>query len=58
MTRWQQVEKLGHSALELEENRRPVFLVEACGGDEELRREVESLLKFDKRGDRSMKRHP
>ena len=28
------------------------FLEQACGGDEELRREVESLLKFEKPGDR------
>jgi eukaryotic-like serine/threonine-protein kinase len=49
--RWQQVERLCQSALELEESRRRAFLDEACAGDEELRREVESLLKFDSRGD-------
>jgi serine/threonine protein kinase len=47
MTRWQQVEKLCQQALELEEIQRASFLEEACGGDEELRREVESLLRFD-----------
>ena len=46
--RWQQVEKLCQAALELEESQRVTFLEEACAGDEELRREVESLLKFDK----------
>jgi serine/threonine protein kinase len=42
--RWQEIEQLCHSALELESNRREAFLKEACAGDEELRREVESLL--------------
>src|SRR5712692_1002635 len=42
--RWRQVEKLYHSALERQPAERGVFLSEACQGDEELRREVESLL--------------
>jgi eukaryotic-like serine/threonine-protein kinase len=50
--RWEQVEKLCQAALELEESQRAAFLEQACGGDEELRREVESLLKFEKPGDR------
>jgi len=50
--RWQKIEKLCQSALELKESQRRAFLDEACAGDEELRREVESLLKFDSRGDR------
>jgi eukaryotic-like serine/threonine-protein kinase len=54
MDRWQQIEKICQSALELDESRRGAFLEQACGGDEELRREVESLLKFDSRGDRFM----
>jgi serine/threonine protein kinase len=49
--RWQQIEKICQSALELEESQRKAFLEEACGADAELRREVESLLGFDKRGD-------
>ena len=44
--RWRQVEGLYHSALEREERQRPAFLEEACAGDEELRREVGSLLRF------------
>jgi serine/threonine protein kinase len=47
MTRWEQIEKICQSALELERSRRAGFLEEACFGDEELRREVESLLQFD-----------
>jgi hypothetical protein len=42
--RWQQIEKLYHSALKQEASRRTAFLQEACPGDEDLRREVESLL--------------
>ena len=47
MNRWEQVEKLCQAALELEESRRAAFLEQACAGDAELRREVESLLQFD-----------
>jgi len=42
--RWKQVEELFNAALELESVARAAFLAEACAGDEELRREVESLL--------------
>jgi len=34
--------------LEVEEEARPAFLERNCQGDEELRREVESLLAYDK----------
>ncbi len=44
--RWQQIEELYHAALERGESERPGFLEQACGGDEGLRREVESLLSF------------
>jgi serine/threonine-protein kinase len=42
--RWQQIEKLYHDALELAPEYRLAFLDRACAGDDELRREVESLL--------------
>ena len=42
--RWQKIEGIYHAALEREEGQRAAFLNEACGGDESLRREVESLL--------------
>lgn len=42
--RWRQVEQLYHQALEQEAGSRAAFLIEACRGDEDLRREVESLL--------------
>jgi Tol biopolymer transport system component/predicted Ser/Thr protein kinase len=50
--RWQQIEKIYHSALELEESQRATLLEETCAGDEALRREVESLLRLDSRGNR------
>jgi hypothetical protein len=50
--RLRQIEALYHSALELESNQRPGFLREACGSDESLRQEVESLLAYgDKAAD-------
>ena len=42
--RWRQIERLFQTALELDAAERAAFLGEACAGDEELRREVESLL--------------
>jgi serine/threonine protein kinase len=42
--RWEQIEVLYHGALEREPGKRSAFLSEACRGDLELRREVESLL--------------
>jgi hypothetical protein len=43
---------LYHAALEREEGQRAAFLREACGSDEDLRREVESLLAEEEGGDR------
>jgi Tol biopolymer transport system component/tRNA A-37 threonylcarbamoyl transferase component Bud32 len=42
--RWRQIESLYHAALERDPGSRALFLAEATDGDEELRREVESLL--------------
>src|ERR1700692_4353049 len=42
--RWRQIGELYHSALERQPDQRGAFLREACRGDEELRREVETLL--------------
>ena len=41
--RWRHIEQLWDAAVE-RDNQRAAFLNEACAGDEELRREVESLL--------------
>ncbi|MGH9846701.1 MAG: protein kinase domain-containing protein, partial [Blastocatellia bacterium] len=42
--RWQQIERLYHDALELAPEHRLAFLDRVCAGDDELRREIESLL--------------
>ncbi len=42
-----QIEELYHSAREREPGQRKAFLAGACNGDEDLRREVESLLAAD-----------
>jgi hypothetical protein len=42
--RWAVIDRLLGAALEQERQKRAAFLRQACGGDEELRREVESLL--------------
>ena len=49
--RWREIERLYHAALGLDEDRRPAFLDRACAGDTGLRRELESLLAFDKRAE-------
>ncbi len=41
-----QVEDIYHAVLEVAEDKWPSFLSRSCGGDHELRREVESLLSF------------
>ena len=45
--RWEKVAQLYHQAEACEPARRSEFLAEACRGDKELRREVESLLEQD-----------
>ena len=46
--RWTVVDRLLGAALEREPHERAAFLRRACGDDEELRREVESLLAHDR----------
>jgi predicted TIM-barrel enzyme len=42
--RWKQIEAVFEQALELAPDRRPAFLQDSCDGDDELPREVESML--------------
>lgn len=49
--RWQQIESLYHAALEQDVAHRSGYLRQACEGDEELEREVESLLAQAEGGD-------
>jgi serine/threonine protein kinase/tetratricopeptide (TPR) repeat protein len=46
--RWRRLEELCHQAMELDEVNRAKFLDHSCGRDEELRREVQSLLAHEK----------
>jgi serine/threonine-protein kinase len=50
--RWQQIKELFNSALEQELDERCSFLTDACAGDEDLRREVSSLLSSHERDGR------
>ncbi|HKU77031.1 MAG TPA: protein kinase, partial [Pyrinomonadaceae bacterium] len=45
--RWEKVERIYHASLDKDANERAAFLVQACAGDEALRREVESLLVYE-----------
>ena len=47
--RWQQIEELYLAALDQEESERHLFVAEACGLDDALRAEVESLLVYTAR---------
>ncbi len=51
---WHRVEELFHAALERAPAERQAFLDGACGGDEELRREVLSLLAEERSAERLM----
>src|SRR3974390_2556721 len=45
--RWNRIEEIFQSALERPEAERDEYVAQACGGDAELRSEVESLLASD-----------
>src|ERR1700732_581378 len=51
LERWKRVEDLYHAALDRDESERAAFLQESCNGEEDLRREVESLLYYSQRAD-------
>ena len=48
--RWKRIDQLYDEALNHKTDERLAFLGEACGDNEDLRREVESLLKAHERG--------
>ncbi len=45
---WQKIKIILEEALEISPEARPAFLERSCGGDENLRGEVENLLEFEK----------
>src|SRR5215211_4467126 len=44
LERWQEVKNILYAALEVDASGRSAYLDEKCGGDQELRDEVESLI--------------
>src|SRR2546430_16642556 len=46
--RFQQISQIYHATLEREPEQRKAFLQQSCGGDPDLRQEVESLLASEK----------
>jgi serine/threonine protein kinase/Tol biopolymer transport system component len=48
--RWQRVDEIFQAAIEMKAEERPAFVERACAGDEELRREVDSLITADEQG--------
>src|SRR5262245_46846978 len=51
LDRLRQIEDLYHRAIERDDSERSAFLAETCAGDEALRCEVESLLRYQKRAE-------
>ena len=45
--RWQQVSQLHHASQAQHAREQGGFLAQACGGDDALRRDVESLLAYE-----------
>jgi hypothetical protein len=45
--RWREVEQVYQSTVDREPQLRAAYLAEACGDDQELRREVDSLLELN-----------
>src|SRR5947209_12157714 len=45
--RWERIAEIYHHACELPECERGIFLAQACGGDPDLLREIDSLLSQD-----------
>ena len=56
--RWKQIDELFSAALEIDSDKRPAFLNEACVGDEDLRKEVESLLASDEKEQNRIEAYP
>ncbi len=57
-TKFQEIEKIYQAALGIPPEMRPDYLTEVCGNDDELRKEVESLLSFDTPSDQLIKKTP
>ncbi len=49
---WEKIEQIYQEALSLAPDERAAFIQAATGGDEDLRREIESLLSFEPKAER------
>ncbi|MGI9056634.1 MAG: protein kinase domain-containing protein, partial [Pyrinomonadaceae bacterium] len=56
--RLKQIEEIYHAALEIQPGERESFFKKVCGADDQLRREVESLLAFEKTSDQLLDNSP
>src|SRR5262249_33851454 len=56
--RWQQIDNLLQEALDLPVEQRAAFLDKACTGDEALREEVESLLRYQEKASNFIEKPP
>lgn len=56
--RWKQIDQIFEAALELSVDKRSMFLEQACAGDDELRKEVETLLSSEHQAGSSIDRSP
>jgi len=54
--RWKQIDELFDAVLEIPHDRREAFLLEKCGGDEELKMEVLSLIAAQKETERFLEK--
>jgi len=52
--RWQRIEELYHLVLKQDASQRAVFVKQACNGDEEMEREIESLLAHEEPANKFM----
>src|SRR5262245_21055472 len=57
-TRWARVEEVFHAALARAEPERAAFVAQACGDDEAMRREIESLLAHEPDAERFLEPEP
>ena len=57
-TKFKEIEKIYQAALEISPEKRRAYLREVCGDDDELRKEVESLLSFDTPSDQLINKTP
>ena len=56
MDRWQTISRLCHAVRNFADDERAAFLSQECQGDDGLRRDVESLLRYEKVGDEFLER--